>query len=417
MENELKQLLRRYAAVFRRYLSNAEEAVLEESYALGRWAVSRGLGVLKVARVHHQVLEDCLPANRRTPPADPARFRAAETFLLEALSPFEITHRGFRETNEKLQRLIHVLERRNLELAAVNRELGGEIAGRKRTERALRESEKHYRHLFQEARHMEESLRRLSNQVLSAQEEERKRISRELHDEVGQALTAVSVTLATLKSCDDGLSGGPNAKLAEAQRLLRETMETVHRFARELRPSTLDELGLLPALRSYLKGFAGRTGLQVHFQSNPAAEQLGDDEKTVLFRVAQESLTNVAKHAQATQVALHIRKINRGISMEVSDNGKSFQAGEGNRLRNSRGKRRLGLLGMEERVRLVGGEFAVRARPSAGTTIRVVVPLRPPYRPVARRSNHPAAPRSRLAPESPNRSRSRYAKNSSAAGR
>jgi len=332
--------------------------------------------VLKVARVHHQVLERCLPASGVPKvPADSIRFRAAETFLLEALSPFEITHRGFRETNEKLQRLIHVLERRNADLASMNRALETEIAGRKRTERALRESEKHYRDLFNEARQMEENLRRLSNQVLSAQEEERKRISRELHDEVGQALTAVSVTLATLKSCDAGLSGAVNPKLAEAQRLLRETMETVHGFARELRPSVLDELGLLPALRSYLKGFADRTGLEVRFQSNPAAEQLGPDEKTVLFRVAQESLTNVAKHAQATQVALNIRKVKKGISMEVSDNGKSFRTGA-KQARGSRGKRRLGLLGMQERVRLVNGEFTLRARPSVGTTVRVVVPLR-----------------------------------------
>ena len=375
MDDELKQLMRRYAAVFRRYLTSAEEAVLEESYDLGRWAVARGLGVLKVARVHHQVLERCLPASGVPKvPADSIRFRAAETFLLEALSPFEITHRGFRETNEKLQRLIHVLERRNVDLASMNRSLETEIAGRKRTERALRESEKHFRHLFKEARQMEENLRRLSNQVLSAQEEERKRISRELHDEVGQALTAVSVTLATLKSCDAGLSGAVNPKLAEAQRLLRETMETVHSFARELRPSVLDELGLLPALRSYLKGFADRTGLEVRFQSNPAAEQLGPDEKTVLFRVAQESLTNVAKHAQATQVALSIRKVKKGISMEVSDNGKSFKTGA-KQARGSREKRRLGLLGMQERVRLVNGEFTLQARPSVGTKVRVVVPL------------------------------------------
>ena len=417
MDDELQQLMRRYGAALRRYLANGEEAGLEESYALGRWAVARGLGVLKVARVHHQVLEQSLQTTRPPPgPAEPNLFRAAETFLLEALSPFEITHRGFRETNQKLQRLIRILEKRNLDLAAMNRELETEITGRKRTERALRESEKHFRELFNEARRMEENLRRLSNQVLCAQEEERKRISRELHDEVGQALTAVSVTLATLKSCDLSLSGVMNPKLTEAQRLLRETMETVHSFARELRPSILDELGLLPALRSYLKGFAGRTGLQVRFYSTPAAEQLGPDQKTVLFRVAQESLTNVAKHAQASQVAITVRKIKDGISMEVADNGKSFQAGHEDR---RKGKTRLGLLGMQERVRLVDGKFTIVAKPAVGTKVRVTVPLGGAGKRENQTSNRfpGVLPSRRPIGEQTERSRSCYGKNQSAVSR
>ena len=196
---------------------------------------------------------------------------------------------------------------------------------RKRTEKALRKSEEHFRELFIEARRMEESLRTLSNQVLHAQEEERKRISRELHDEVGQALTAVSVMLATLKSNAVGSPPQLNEKLADTQKLLQESMETVHGFARELRPTILDELGLLPALRSCLKAFGERTGLVVRLRANPAAEQLTGEQKTVLFRVAQESLTNVAKHAEASRVDVVIRKAGDSIRMEVIDNGKSFR--------------------------------------------------------------------------------------------
>jgi signal transduction histidine kinase len=266
---------------------------------------------------------------------------------------------------------------------------------------------------------MEESLRRLSNQVLSAQEEERKRISRELHDEVGQALTAVSVTLATLKSGDAALPAAVDSKLAEAQRLLRETMETVHGFARELRPSVLDELGLLPALRSYLKAFANRTGLRVRFESHSAAEELGPDKKTVLFRVAQESLTNVAKHAQATQVALTLRKVPKGISMEVADNGKSFRAQDRRRAQGGAGgQRRLGLLGMQERVRLVNGDFTIVARPSVGTRIKVTVPLQTRDRREARQGGDFQSLKNQSgAPKTVNQSRSRYAKNQSIVGR
>src|SRR6266446_223235 len=172
-----------------------------------------------------------------------------------SLSPFEVTHRGFRETNLKLHELIQTLEQRHAELADANRELQSEIVERKRTEAALRESEEHFRQLFTEAKRMHENLQNLSRRVLHVQEEERKRISRELHDEGGQVLTAISVNLAMLKKDSDVTRNGRDEKLADTQALLEQMIETVHRFARELRPAMLDDLGLLPALRSYTRGF------------------------------------------------------------------------------------------------------------------------------------------------------------------
>ena len=204
------------------------------------------------------------------------------------------------------------------------------------------------------------------------QEEERKRISRELHDEVGQALTGISMNLESLKKNGARKSPTLTRKLADTQSLLQETMETVHRFARELRPAMLDELGLLPALRSYLKGFANRTGLRVHFRGNPLAESLEDDQKTVVFRVAQESLTNVGKHAHASQVEVTVCKLKDGICMEIADNGRSFRENAQN---SGKARKRLGLLGMQERVRLVNGKFTVKPLLGKGTTIRVVIPF------------------------------------------
>jgi signal transduction histidine kinase len=151
-------------------------------------------------------------------------------------------------------------------------------------------------------------------------------------------------------------------------------MESVHRFARELRPSMLDELGLLPALRSCLLAFAERTGLQVAFRANPISEQLGGDVKTVLFRVAQESLTNVAKHAKASRVEMSIRRTREGICMEIVDNGRSFREPPAD-ARPGPPTKRLGLLGMQERVRLVSGEFTIRPEPGKGTAVRVVIPF------------------------------------------
>jgi signal transduction histidine kinase len=218
---------------------------------------------------------------------------------------------------------------------------------------------------------MEDNLRSLSNQILHAQEEERKRISRELHDEVGQSLTAISMTLARLKAADEAGPAALGQKIVEAQRLLESTMETVHDFARELRPAMLDELGLLPALRSYLKDFAARTGLRVRFRCHPVAETLDGEQKTVLFRVAQESLNNVAKHAHATRVNVVLRQLPDAVCMEVADDGRSFREGQRNR---ARARKRLGLLGMQERLRLVNGRFAIQPRPGKGTKVRVLIP-------------------------------------------
>lgn len=247
-----------------------------------------------------------------------------------------------------------------------------DMTERKRNEEALRRSEEHYRELFNEAQVMQENLRNLSNQILHVQEEERKNISRELHDEVGQHLTAISVMVATLRNNGLAKDEELTKRIAGIQRLLEVTMETVHNFARELRPAILDELGLLPALRSSLHAFARRTSLRVRFRASAGAEKLGSQQKTVLFRVAQESLTNVAKHAQASRVDVVLRKVDGGLCMEIVDDGKSFS----DDLRNSvRHKQRLGLLGMQERVRLVNGRFHIQPEPGKGTKVQVVVPF------------------------------------------
>lgn len=226
-----------------------------------------------------------------------------------------------------------------------------------------------------EQRLAQEAWRQLSKRILDAQEEERKRISRELHDETGQALTAISVMLAALKH-EDGVAKSKTAerKLAETQKLLEKTMESIHHFARELRPTMLDELGLIPALRSHIKSFSERTGLQMHLSASPIAEKLNGEQKIVLFRIAQESLTNVAKHAHASRVNVAIRKAGDELVLEIADNGKSFSE---NPTVDGKRKQRLGLLGMQERVKLVNGRFIIKPQPGKGTTVRVTVPFKP----------------------------------------
>ncbi|MEY4940938.1 MAG: hypothetical protein RIQ93_2673, partial [Verrucomicrobiota bacterium] len=249
-----------------------------------------------------------------------------------------------------------------------------DIRERKQAEFALTESRGHYMKLFKEARAMEENLRRLSNKVIAAQEEERKHISRELHEEIGQVLTAANVSIALLRkhaSRDEMVS----REVENAQRLLKDSMDMVYHFARELRPAMLDHLGPYAALQNFVKSYAARTGIKTELENHARLEQLDAQQGTVLYRVAQESLSNVHKHAQATRVKIRLFQQPSGVLMEISDNGKSFNPADST----TEGElQRLGLLGMQERVRLVNGNFSIQSKPRRGTTVRVTIPTSHP---------------------------------------
>src|SRR5205814_3847159 len=245
--------------------------------------------------------------------------------------------------------------------------IGRDTTGRKRAEEAVRRSEEHYRDLFKQAKAMQDKLRELSSQVLHAQEEERGRISRELHDEVGQALTAISVNLQLLKKKAKAIKG-LDAAVVETQKLLEQTMYNVHRFSYELRPAMLDDLGLVIALRWHIKAFAKRTGIKLNFRADPVVEQLESEPKIVLYRVVQESLTNAYKYADAKRVQVVIKKMDDTIRLTVRDNGRGFRPDQLDL--NSKDKSGMGLIGMQERLRLVNGHFSVDSEPGKGTTIR-----------------------------------------------
>lgn len=247
-----------------------------------------------------------------------------------------------------------------------------EILRRKDMEKKLKKSEQHYNRLLEESRNMQEHLRHLSRQILLAQEEERKEISRELHDEIAQTLSGINVHLATLKVEAALNTKGLKKKISRTQRLVEKSVNIVHRFARNLRPTLLDDLGLIPALQSYVKGFTQRTGIAIRFKVSPGVERLNSVKRTVLYRVAQAALTNVAQHAKASLVKVDIRKNHLAIQMEIKDNGKSFQV---ERVLFAKKNKRLGLLGMRERVEMVGGRFTVESVKGTGTTIGAEVPI------------------------------------------
>ncbi len=250
-------------------------------------------------------------------------------------------------------------------LATANRELKLEIVHREMAEAALKKSEA-------EARLMEEQLRHLSHQLLITQEDERKRISRELHDEIVQTLVGINVHLTSLTVKDPVNVEKLRAKIARTQRLVEKSVEIVHRFARELRPTVLDDLGLIPALQSYIKEFTQRTKIPVRFEPCPEVEKLDGTRRTVLFRVAQSILANVEKHARARHVKVSIRKLENALSLEIHDDGKSFDV---DRVLLATRHKRLGLLGSRERIEMVGGRFSIESAPQKGTTICAEVPI------------------------------------------
>jgi signal transduction histidine kinase len=239
-------------------------------------------------------------------------------------------------------------------------------------EEALKRSKQCQSQLLEESRHMQEQLRHLTHRILHAQEEERRRISRELHDEITQTLVGINVHLESLHRQSSINPGELKQKIARTQRLVEKSVEIVHQFARELRPTALDDLGLAAALQSFMKDFAKRTGIRVHLTTFAGLEELSSNRRTVLYRVAHAALTNVAQHAEASQVKVSIRKLKDTVCMSITDNGKSFDPQQVLRAKTNK---HLGLLGMRERLEMVGGSLSIESTPRRGTTILARIPL------------------------------------------
>jgi signal transduction histidine kinase len=264
-------------------------------------------------------------------------------------------------------------------LAATNRQLEEEIARRQAAETTLKKSEQRAQNLLEQSRLLQKKMRRFSHRILLMQEDQRKKISRALHDDISQLLVGINVHLAVFAKAAVTNPRGIPPTIVPIRRLVEKSLRIVHRFARELRPASLDDLGLIPAIRSYLEDFPKRKGRQIQFTAFAGVEALDNDKRTVLYRVAQEALTNVDKHAHARVVKVTILKIPGGACLEVTDDGKAFDV---RRLSSAEWSNHLGLHGMRERVEMVGGRFSVVSVPGQGTTIRAEVPFanRPPPR-------------------------------------
>ncbi len=222
-----------------------------------------------------------------------------------------------------------------------------------------------------EERRLRDNMRFYIDQITKAQEEERKRIARELHDETAQALAALSLNVEAIIRAREPLSKETLKSLEQLQDRIDRISEGVRRFSHELRPGMLDQLGLLPAVEWLADSIRETCGMTSCVEVIGTQRRLSDEVELVLFRVAQEALSNVRRHSEATEARVKLEFSPDKVRLDIIDNGKGFELPEA--LDDLAAKGRLGILGMEERVRLIDANFSVYSEPGRGTTVTVEV--------------------------------------------
>lgn len=268
-----------------------------------------------------------------------------------------------RERNRESQRVLHRFLNRIMGVALG---LGMMVAlvTIHRVDHLEKQREEQRRHIEQ----AEGDLRRLSQSLVQAQETERKSLSRELHDEVGQMLTALRMQLGNLEALKNSDLSEFSARVEEAKRVNSDAMKAVRDLAMGLRPSMLDDLGLEPALEWQGREFSRHTGVPAVVHVSGALQELSDAQRTCIYRVVQEALTNCARHANAKNVLVSVDESVDRVHVVVKDDGIGFESG-------SRAKRGLGLIGIEERVHALRGKVTIKSFQNKGTTVEVEIPL------------------------------------------
>jgi two-component system NarL family sensor kinase len=274
------------------------------------------------------------------------------TDLLGALETVQATNDGLEQR----------VADRTTELQGVNASLKEEVAERKKAESAVRQSEA-------ALRSSEAELRLLAGQLITAREEERRRLARELHDDLTQTLAALALELANIRlrarGSDESVANG----LISAEGRVHELADSIHDISRLLHPSILDDLGLEAAIRAECERFSSREGIPVHFEFE-STSKLPDDHALTLYRIVQEGLHNIAKHAAASDAAVILRASDGEVAMTIEDSGQGFDP------QSVRGRPGLGLVSMGERIRLIEGSLTIESRPGEGATITVRAPVK-----------------------------------------
>lgn len=307
--NEHQSLADAYAEALQSYLEAGGEACLHRAYEIGRRAIGEGMGLLDLITVHHEVLSS--RAGQRHGDPDPPEIHAAAVFMADCLSSYEMAHRGFREAVSALHGLNELLE------------------------------------------------------------EEARRIAHALHDDAGQLLASIHITMAGIAR---DLPPRARQGLRQVDGLLREIEANLRRLSHELRPTILDDLGLVPALEFLAEGISSRSGIPISVEGG-RDRRLSPRVETTLYRVVQEALRNAVKHSGASRIHVRLAVVGDGVHCSVRDNGHGFDprsAPAGN------GERGLGLIGMRERLSALGGDLRIDSAPGRGTELKITTPLEGP---------------------------------------
>lgn len=306
-EQTLESAADEYRAALRQYVMTGGEAALQQGYEISRRAAAQGTSVLDVALMHHSALRAVLEDSASEQERS-RRIKAAGEFLVECLSPHEMASRGFHEAILALRHFNDVLE------------------------------------------------------------QEAKRIAHALHDEAGQLLIAVHLALGRVAQ---EAPSELQSRFAEVTALLNQVEQELRKLSHELRPTILDDLGLVAALEFLATRFSKRSGIAVHVQSSLTG-RVPQPTETALYRVGQEALTNAAKHSHARNVFIRLRVEGKSLLYSIRDDGAGFDLAAFSR--QSR-RHSLGFLGMEERVKSLQGSLQIHSSPGEGTEISIRVPV------------------------------------------
>src|SRR6266851_9584017 len=296
-----------YRSAFGEYAQHGGEAALGRAYELGRRAITEKKSLMEIASLHHQALHGMLAEAQGTASHQEVLTAAAD-FLAETLSPDEMAHRGVQDAMAALRQLNETLE------------------------------------------------------------EEIKRIAYAVHDEAGQLLVAVHLALADVAR---ELPDRHKEQMGRVEELLNQVEKQLRRYSHELRPTVLDDLGWIPAIRFLAEGVSKRANLIVEIKTT-AAGRLPGPMEIALYRIVQEALTNATKHSKASRVWIRIDRKNRLLHCSIRDNGAGFNTLEAQTAPHRKG---LGLIAMQERVSAIGGTLRIESRPGHGTEVSIRLPL------------------------------------------
>ena len=275
-----------------------------------------------------------------------------------------MNERELNASNEELEDVFNQFRSRLILVLAVSLTFGVVLAASATVYlvRLARDAESRFREIVK-AQH---ELKELSARLVEMQEKERRTLSRELHDEVGQSLSAVLMEIGNLSAVLPAGNPELRSHLDSIKKLAENSVKVVRNMALLLRPSMLDDLGLVPALQWQAREVSRRTGIEVDVSAETVADDLPEDHKTCIYRVAQEALHNCSQHSGARTARLNVVQDEHRIVLDIQDDGKGFD---------SRTVRGMGLLGMEERITHLGGTFQVRSKPGQGATLHIELPL------------------------------------------